>query len=144
MSSLVVTGASRTNLEIPDLFSLFSFFQGVNVSSFCGPLFERTVSLCHDIWLCPSVSLPPFFMVPCCCEQNSFFKRQMVAALFSLNKKSKTAVKVQTESRPTNRVCFKCWRSFPVGKRSYLNKMCSLGWALPRPQYRMMANNGNL
>ena len=30
-----------------------------------------------------------FFMVPRCCEQNSFFKRQMVATVFSLNKKAK-------------------------------------------------------
>lgn len=51
-------------------------------------------------WNWPSLSLMTFgfilqpfsslfFMVPCCCEQNSFFKRQMVATLFSLNKKAK-------------------------------------------------------
>lgn len=92
--SWVVTRASFTNLEILNLFSslLFSFFQAVNVSSlFLSPLeLTLSLSLSHDIWLQPSAFfLSLFFMVPRCCEQNSFFKRQMVATVFSLNKKAK-------------------------------------------------------
>jgi hypothetical protein len=68
----------------------------------------------------------------------------MVAALFSLNKKEKQLPRCKQESLAANPIYLECWQSFPSGKRSYLNKMCSFNWALPRPKYRAVANNGDL
>lgn len=88
--------------------------------------------------------VPSPHVVPCCCEHNSFFKRQMVATLFSLNKKEKQLPRCKQESRAANPIYLECWPRLPSGKRGYLNKMSCSGRALPRPKYRALANNGDL
>lgn len=79
--------------HVPTLKSLTRFLPSLVLFIITVLSCSRGPSLYHDIWLHLSPSPPPtpcsFFMVPCCCEQNSFFKRQMVATLFSLNKKAK-------------------------------------------------------
>lgn len=93
VSSRLVTGTSFTNPEISGLFFFFFFFFSFSSSGKCFIIIFVSrlsrPSLYHATWLHPSASLPLSFMVPCCCEQNSFFTRQMVATPFSLNKKAK-------------------------------------------------------
>lgn len=89
--SQVVTGTSFASLEISDLFSCCAFFflpQMVNVHHYFCLLFRvDPLSIMTRGSILQLLSLSS--TVPCCWEQNSFFKRQMAATLFSLNKKAK-------------------------------------------------------